>query len=178
MIIERPSAGATSSTRPRVATPRPCAPSGASPGPIWTTPLPSLSVQRALPSGPSPASTMTACSAAGRRAGGPTCPRPAPSRSSRCCGSRSWSCLAACPRAARQSSLRTAPCRTAQSIALRYHAAAAPPARRQSLRTSGRRRPNQPRRPESWPRKAVSRALLAEILRRIDRLKPRPPLPA
>ena len=66
-------------------------------------------------SGPSSASTTTACSAAAGRAGGPTCPMPAPSPSSRCSGSRSWSCSAACPRAAPHGSSRTARCRTDRS---------------------------------------------------------------
>jgi hypothetical protein len=81
----------------------------ASPAPTWTAPLPSLRAPRASRSGASSASTMTACSAAAGRAGIPT---PVPNHSSRCSGSRSWSCSAACPGAAPQSSSRTARCRT------------------------------------------------------------------
>ena len=78
-------------------------------------------------SGPSSASTTTACSAAAGRAGARTCPMPAPSRSSRCSGSRSWSCSAACPRAARPSSSRTAPCRTDRSASRHLRRRGLPP---------------------------------------------------
>ena len=67
---------------------------------------------KASGSAPSSASTTTACSARRARAGTRTCPTPARSRSSRCSGSRSWSCSAACPRAAPPGSSRTARCRT------------------------------------------------------------------
>ena len=49
-----------------------------------------------------------------------TCLMPVPNHSSRCSGSRSWSCSAACPGAARQSSSPTAPCPTDRSAVLYY----------------------------------------------------------
>jgi hypothetical protein len=69
--------------------------------------------QKGLPSAPSPASTTTGSSAPAARAGDPTCPMPAPSRSSRCSGCRSWSCSGVRLWAARLSSSSTAHCRTA-----------------------------------------------------------------
>ena len=59
-----------------------------------------VGADRGSPSGRSSASTTTAYSAAGGRAGTPTCRKPAPSRSYPCTGSRSWICSGACPRAA------------------------------------------------------------------------------
>ncbi len=49
MISGYPGAGATGSTRPTVPRPRPCSPSGASPGPTSTTRSPSWSAPRASP---------------------------------------------------------------------------------------------------------------------------------
>ena len=63
-------------------------------------------------SGPSSASTTTGCSAAAARAGAPDLPDACAEPFIPCSGSRSWSCSAACPGAARQGSSRTAPCRT------------------------------------------------------------------
>ena len=50
-----------------------------------------------------------------------------------CSGSRSWSCSAACPGAARQGSARTAPCRTDRSAALRHPTPPRSRSRRRSI---------------------------------------------
>jgi hypothetical protein len=135
MTVERPRRrGATSSTRPTVPRPRPCSQSGASPAPTWTMRSPSWRAPRASPSGASSASTTTASSAAGRRTGVPTYPVPVPSPSSRCCGSRSWSCSIVCPRAARRSSARRHAAGLTGPTPRPYAAAAARPAAAVSFR--------------------------------------------
>ena len=101
---------AIGSTRPTAPRPRPCSPSGASARPTSTGRSPSWRAPRAP--GPRHRRDQRRRRVRHRPEGWhPDLPDACPSPSSPFSGSRSWSCSAACPRAARHGSSRTAPCR-------------------------------------------------------------------